>query len=68
MALVIQLELPAGTDAAAAYDQIAAASSVAAADGPLIRFCRLVERFGVMDATEFAAPGDERRGPRVGAN
>ena len=61
MALVIQLELPAGTDAAAAYEQIAAASSVAAADGPLIRFCRLVERFGVMDATEFAAPGDERR-------
>ncbi len=60
MALLVQLELAAGTDAAAAYEQIGAAS-VGAADGPLARFCRVMERFGVMDATEFAAPGDERR-------
>jgi D-lactate dehydrogenase (cytochrome) len=61
MALLIQLELPAGMDAAAAYDQIGAASLAAAPDGALVRFCRLMERFGVMEATEFAAPGEERR-------
>ena len=60
MALLIQLELPAEADAASAYEQIAAAST-AAVDGPLVRFCRLMERFGVLDATEFAAPGDQRR-------
>ena len=61
MALLIQLELPPGTDAAAAYDQIAGASSPAPADGALVRFCRLIESFALMDSTEFAAPGDERR-------
>ena len=38
MALLIQLELPPGTDAAAAYDQIASVSSPASADGALVRF------------------------------
>jgi D-lactate dehydrogenase (cytochrome) len=63
LALLIQLELPPGTDAASAYEQIGAAASKAsaAADGPLVRFCRTIERHGVLDATEFAAPGDERR-------
>ena len=63
LALLVQLELPPGTDATSAYEQIAAAASAASstADGPLVRFCRVIERFGVLDATEFAAPGDERR-------
>ena len=61
VALLIQLELPAGTDARAAYEQIAAAGSSDAADAPLVRFCALVERHALMDATEFAPPGDERR-------
>jgi D-lactate dehydrogenase (cytochrome) len=63
LALIIQLELPPGTDAASAYEQIAAAASAAspATDGPLVRFCRLIERHGLIDSTEFAAPGDERR-------
>ena len=61
VALLIQLELPPGTDAQAAYEQIAAAGSPGAADAPLVRFCHLVKRHGLMDATELAAPGDERR-------
>jgi D-lactate dehydrogenase (cytochrome) len=60
MALLIQLELPHGTRTDAAYEQIASALSPGA-DGPLVRFCRLVDEFGLMDSTEFAAPGDERR-------
>lgn len=60
VALLIQLELPAGTRADAAYDQIASLSTDSA-DGPLVRFCRVVDKHGLMDLTEFAAPGDERR-------
>lgn len=61
MALLIQLELPAGTGAEAAYEQVAAAPFNEAPDGPLVRFCRLIEQHGLMELTEFAAPGDERR-------
>ena len=61
VALLIQLELPAGTDARTAYEQIAAASSRDAADAPLVRFAAVIERHGLMDATEIAAPGDHRR-------
>jgi D-lactate dehydrogenase (cytochrome) len=60
MVLLIQLELPPGTDAVAAYDQIAAAAS-RECGGPLAGFCRIIGRFGVLDTTEFAAPGDDRR-------
>jgi D-lactate dehydrogenase (cytochrome) len=60
MALLIQLDLPHGTTTHAAYEQIASAGS-STVDGPLLRFCRLIDEFGLLDATEFAAPGDERR-------
>jgi D-lactate dehydrogenase (cytochrome) len=61
LALLVQLELPPSTTAAAAYDQIAGALDEGAGDAPLVRFCRLLERFGVLDAAELAAPGDRRR-------
>jgi D-lactate dehydrogenase (cytochrome) len=61
MALLIQLELPPGTRADAAYEQIASAQSSAPSDGPLVRFSRLVEDHGLIELTEFAAPGDDRR-------
>ena len=61
VALLIQLELPAGTDARTAYEQVAGAGSVDTADGPLVRFVNLIERYGLSDATELAAPGDDRR-------
>ena len=59
--LLIQLELPAGTDAGNAYEQVAAAGSAGAADAPLARFANLIDSYGLTDATELAAPGDDRR-------
>jgi D-lactate dehydrogenase (cytochrome) len=61
MALLIQLELPAVVHADSAYEQIASSQSADAPDGPLVRFCRLIDRHGLLEATEFAAPGEGRR-------
>jgi D-lactate dehydrogenase (cytochrome) len=60
-ALLVQLELPAGTNAASAYDQIESALSADARDGSLVRFCRVLERYGLLDRTELAPPGDAQR-------
>jgi D-lactate dehydrogenase (cytochrome) len=59
MALLAHLELPAGTTADAAYEQIAATG--AEADTPLGRLCRLLQAEGLLDVTELAMPGDRRR-------
>jgi D-lactate dehydrogenase (cytochrome) len=59
--LLIQLELPEGTTAAGAQDEIAEERSVSAPDVPLVRFCRLLDRHGLFDDTEIALPGDARR-------
>jgi D-lactate dehydrogenase (cytochrome) len=59
-ALLIQLELPAGTTASAAYDQIQAALTPDQ-DSGLARFCRLLDQRGLLDRTELAAPGDVNR-------
>ena len=59
--LLVQLELPPGTSSAAAYDEISGALADDAPDTALVRFCRLLDRFGVLDATELAAPDDRRR-------
>jgi D-lactate dehydrogenase (cytochrome) len=60
LALLIQLELPHTTTTGQAYEQIGSAGT-AAADGALVRFCRLIDELGLLGATEFAAPGEERR-------
>jgi D-lactate dehydrogenase (cytochrome) len=65
LALLVQLELSASTTAEAAYDQIAGALSAGALDTPLVRFCRLLDRFGVLDRTELVAPGDRRRADQL---
>ena len=59
--LLIQIELPAGTTAATAYDDIANALTPSAHDRPLARFCRILATYGVLEHTELAMPGDERR-------
>ena len=59
--LLVQLELPAGTTAAMAYDAVAGALEPGAPDGPLMRFCQVLAAHGVLDSTELAAPGDSRR-------
>jgi D-lactate dehydrogenase (cytochrome) len=61
LALLVQLELAAGTTNEEAYAQIAAALDPDPPDGPLVRLCRLLDQAGVLDETEMALPGDRRR-------
>jgi D-lactate dehydrogenase (cytochrome) len=63
--LIVQIELPAGTGAARAFDEIAAALAPGAPDLPLVRFCRVLARHGVLEDTELAMPGDDRRRDQV---
>jgi len=59
--LLVQLELPPGTTPDRAYDDIGVALTSSAPDTPIVRFCRLLDRFGVLETTELALPGDTRR-------
>src|SRR4029077_1399745 len=60
-ALLVQLELPPDLTPADAYDQIGGALTSDAQDGALVRFCRLLSDRDLLDASELALPGDERR-------
>jgi len=60
-ALLFQVELPSGTDAAAALEQIGGWDEPGAGAGPLSQLCRLVGAAGALDAMEVALPGDTRR-------
>jgi D-lactate dehydrogenase (cytochrome) len=62
--LLVQLELPALSQADA-YDQISGALDEDAPDTPLVRFCRVLDRHGVLDDTELALPGDRRRAEQL---
>jgi D-lactate dehydrogenase (cytochrome) len=64
MALLVTIELP-GIDAAAAYAQIERAVDPGAADGALVRFCRLLEEFGALDDVAIAVPGDRARAAQL---
>src|SRR5262245_9281117 len=59
MALLVQLELRASD--AETFDDIARALDPGARDSAIVRFCRLLERFALLDRTEVALPGDRRR-------
>jgi len=61
LVLIVQLELPAGMDAAHAYADVSGVFLPEAPDSPLVRFCRLLAHHGVFDDTELALPGDETR-------
>jgi D-lactate dehydrogenase (cytochrome) len=61
IALLVQLELPAGTTRDQAFEQIAGSLDEAAPDGPLVRLCRLLDEAGLLDTAEIALPGDRRR-------
>jgi D-lactate dehydrogenase (cytochrome) len=62
IALLITLELPASTTAAQAFDEIGRFRDV---DTPLARLCRALDRAGVLDDVEIAAPGDEARAAQL---
>ncbi len=64
VALLVTIELR-GMDAATAYDQIGRAREAGAADGALVRFCRLLDEFGVLDRVEIAVPGDRARADQL---
>jgi D-lactate dehydrogenase (cytochrome) len=61
MALLVTLELPHGTSGERAYEDIGNARDLDASDGPLRRFCRLLDAAGVLDEVEIAVPGDDHR-------
>jgi D-lactate dehydrogenase (cytochrome) len=65
MALLVTLELPAGTSGARAYEEIGSAREPDAPDGPLRRFCRLLDAAGVLDEVEVAVPGDDARASQL---
>jgi len=57
--LLVQIDLPSGTQAASVYEQIAAAD--AGGDGALARLCRMLDARGLLDSVEIAAPGESGR-------
>jgi D-lactate dehydrogenase (cytochrome) len=61
IALLVTLELPPAMTAEQAYAEIGAAAEPTGRDGPLRRFCRLLESAGVLDDVEVAVPGDAAR-------
>jgi D-lactate dehydrogenase (cytochrome) len=65
MALLIALELPPGFPADLAFAEIGRARDHDAPDTPLVRFCRLLDRAGVLDDVEIAVPGDRRRAEQL---
>lgn len=65
MALLVTLELPAGTAGDRAYEEIGNAREPDAPDGPLVRFCRLLDAAGVLDDVEVAVPGDATRASQL---
>jgi len=62
--LLMQLELPPLTPEEA-YEQISSALDDGGPETPLARFCRVLDRHGVLDDTELALPGDRKRAEQL---
>ncbi|MBI3401221.1 MAG: FAD-binding oxidoreductase [Acidobacteria bacterium] len=65
IALLVTLELPPDMTSALAFDEIGRAREAGAPDTRLIRFCRALDRAGVLDAVEIAVPGDHARAEQL---
>ena len=61
LALLVQLELHPAIDAARVFEQIQESLGSGTPDNALGSFCRLLDRYGVLEKTELALPGDRRR-------
>jgi D-lactate dehydrogenase (cytochrome) len=59
--LLIDLEITAATAGANLWSQLESARDAGAADSPLGRFCRLLDRHGALDDAEIALPADRSR-------
>ena len=66
-ALLVTLELPAGTTAEDAFDQIGRARDANRPDVPLVNFCAMLLDAGVFDDVEMAMPGDASRVSQLAA-
>ncbi len=65
VALIVQIELSQEMNAETAYTQIAGALEDSAAETTLVRFCRLIARYDLLERTELSAPGDRRRAEQI---
>ncbi|HUQ87517.1 MAG TPA: FAD-binding oxidoreductase [Vicinamibacterales bacterium] len=61
VALLVDLELSAPAAAMDLWSQLESIRGDAAPDSPLVRFCRVLDRHGVLDDTEIALPADRAR-------
>jgi D-lactate dehydrogenase (cytochrome) len=66
-ALLVTLELPSGTGAAEAFDEVGRAHEPDAPDSPLVRFCAMLSDAEVFDQVEIAVPGDSARMAQLAA-
>jgi D-lactate dehydrogenase (cytochrome) len=66
-ALLVQLELPPGTHAADAFEQIGLIHDAGRPDTPLVRFCSMLLTAGVFDEVEIAVPDDAARAAQLAA-
>ena len=65
IALLVTLELPAGTTAERAYDELGGARSLEPPDTPLVRFTTMLAEAGVLDDVHMAVPGDQARAAQL---
>jgi D-lactate dehydrogenase (cytochrome) len=65
--LLVTLELPAGMEAGAAFEQIGRALDADAPDTPIVRFCRMLAAGGLLEHVEIALPGDKARAAQLTA-
>jgi D-lactate dehydrogenase (cytochrome) len=65
VALLVTLELPAGTTAADSFEQIGVAQEATAPDTPMVRFCRMLGAAGLMENVAIAVPGDRTRAEQL---
>ena len=63
--LLLDIELSPRTTAEDVYEQIEAYGEDGGGDGPIVRLCRLLDGFGLLDAVELAAPGEARRAAQL---
>ena len=61
LALLIQIEIDPQITRDQAFASIGTALSNQVSDGPLVRFCRMLDRAGLLADSEIALPGDKRR-------
>ncbi len=65
MAVLVTIELRAGTDAAQAYEDIGRAREATAPATALGRFCRMLDAAGVLDDVQIAVPGERTRAAQL---